>query len=143
MAEQDSYAKRKLTIQPFVPSTHQGKVIVTRTSARGQEFRMEMSPSEVKKATEIVGIALATSLHDSLPNKLSNTPFVVRIFERQVYALERTDLNFSLPFRAKEGDGLIHNIELALGMCLNEQTQGRAVPCGTTVIQGMAPDEPL
>ncbi len=129
--------------QPFVPSTHQGKLIVSRTSASGEVFRMEMSPSEAAKATEIVGIALATALHDSLPNKIMNTPFVVRIFEHQVYALERTDLNFSLPFRAVEGDDLIHMIELALGMCLNEQTQGRAVPCGTTIIPGMAPDEPL
>jgi len=129
--------------QPFVPSTHQGKVIVTRTSAKGVEFRMEMSPSEVGRATEIVGIALATALHESLPDRITNSPFVVRIFEKQVYALERTDLNFSLPFRSIEGDDLIHVLELALGMCLNEQTQGRAVPCGTTVIQGMASDEPL
>ena len=129
--------------QTFVASTHQGRVIVSRTSAKGVEFHMEMAPSEVSKATEIVGIALATVGHSNLPSELKNTPFVVRVFEHKVYALERIDLNFSLPFRAAEGDELIRVLGIALGMCLNEQTQGRVVPCGTTIVPGMAPDEPL
>ncbi len=126
----------------FIPETHQGRVIVTRTSKKtGEEFRIEMAPSEAEKATKIVGIALATTSHAALPEYITNTPFVIRFFDNRVYALERTDLAFSLPFKALEGDELIHAIHTALGMCLNEQTQGRVVPVGTTVTPGLAPDE--
>jgi hypothetical protein len=115
----------------FIADTHQGRVIVTRTSKKGEVFRIEMAPSEVDRATKIVGIALGTVEHDDLPDHITNTPFVIRFFKNHVYALERSDLNFSLPFKATEGDELIHTIQIALGMCLNEQTQGKVVPCGT------------
>jgi len=128
----------------FIADTHQGRVIVTRTSAKtGEVFRIEMAPSEAQKATKIVGIALSTVEHDALPDHITNTPFVIRFFKNSVYALERSDLNFSLPFKASEGDSLIEAINVALGMCLNEQTQGRVVPCGTVTNPFMASDEPL
>lgn len=127
----------------FIADTHQGRVIVTRTAKNGEVFRIEMAPSEAAKATKIVGIALATVEHDALPDHITNTPFVIRFFKNSVYALERSDLNFSLPFKAIEGDALIESINVALGMCLNEQTQGKAVPCGTTVNPHMASNEPL
>ncbi len=128
----------------FTAATHQGRVVVTRTSAKtGEEFRIEMAPSEAEKATKIVGIALATVEHDALPEFITNTPFVLRFFKNRIYALERTDLNCSLPFKAAEGDLLIHTIQMALGMCINEQTQGKVVPSGTTTSPHMASNEPL
>ena len=127
----------------FVATTYQGRVIVTRTSRKGEVFRIEMAPSEAAKATKIVGIALATVEHAALPDHIKNTPFVVRFFKRRIYALERTDLNFSLPFTAIEGDELIVAIEMGLAMCLNAQTQGKVVPCGTTSSPHMASNEPL
>ncbi len=125
----------------FMADTHQGKVIITRTSKRGQVFRVEMSPSEVNKATQIVGIALATVEHDALPDHITNTPFVIRFFKNRVYALERTDFNFSMPFKASEGDELIETLQMAMNMCLNEQTMGRVVPVGTTTMPNLATDE--
>ena len=125
----------------FVASTHQGRVIITRTSKKGDVFHIEMSPSEVKRATDLVGIALGTMEHDALPDHIKNTPFVIRFFKRRVYALERTDLNFSLPFKAIEGDLLIEALRVGLGMCLNEQTLGRAVPVGTTTAPNLVSAE--
>lgn len=125
----------------FKANTHQGRVIVTRTSKKGEEFRIEMVPSEVDKATHIIGIALATTDHDALPEFIKNTPFVIRLFSKRIYALERTDLGFSLPFKAAEGDELISTLQMALGMCLNAQTQGKVVPCGTAVVPTMASNE--
>ena len=125
----------------FIADTHQGRLIVSRTSSKGEVFRIEMAPSEAEKATKIVGIALGTVEHDALPEHITNTPFVLRFFKNRIYALERQDLNFSLPFKADEGDELIDTIRVALGMCLNEQTQGKVVPCGTAVTPHLASNE--
>lgn len=125
----------------FLPDTHLGRVIVTRTSKKGEVFSIEMAPSEVEKATEIVGIALGTINHEALPDHITNTPFVIRFFDHRVYALERTDLPFSLPFKATEGDELIHTLNLSLGMCINEQTQGKITPVGTAVVPDMVSNE--
>lgn len=127
----------------FVADTHQGRVIVTREGPTGELFRVEMAPSEVEKATKVVGLALSMVGLPNVPDHINNTPFVVRFFPSRVFALERKDAGDSMPFRLHEGDVLITTLQMALGMCLNEQTQGRVVPVGTAVIPGLVGSEPL
>lgn len=124
----------------FLASSHQGKLIVERAEGEGK-FRMEMSPAEAGRAKEVVGLALQMLDLDPLPDHINNTPFVIRFFAGRAYALERMDEKGSIPFRLHEGDELITVIEMALGICLNEQTQGRVVPVGTTTIPNMVSDE--
>lgn len=124
----------------FVPSSHQGSVIIKRSEGGHQ---LNMSPAEVDRATELVGIALSMVGLDKIPPHITNTPFVIRFFRRSVMALERSDSSGSLPFKVSEGDELITAIQMALGICLNDQTHGRAVPSGEPVNFGMVGDEPL
>lgn len=127
----------------FIADTHQGTVIVHRTGPTGKMFRMVMTPSEVGRAKELVNIALSMIELPSIPEYITNTPFVVRFYGNGVCALEREDEGSSIPFRSAEGDKLVTTLEMALGMCLNEQTHGRAVPTGQVMPIGMAGNEPL
>lgn len=122
----------------FVATSHQGKIIITRTNG---DHNIEMSPSEASKATHILGLALSMVEMDPVPEYITETPFVVRFFPHRVYALERKDEKGSLPFRLPECDELITTINVGLGICLNEQTQGRVVPVGTAVTPGLVSDE--
>lgn len=124
----------------FVPSTHQGVVIVKRSTR--EDCFLSMVPAEVEKATSIVGSALSMS---GLPHPeyITNSPFVVRFFAERKMALERSDQKGSLPFRIHEGDELIKVIRLGLGMALNERTQGRALPVRNQFFEGVVQDEPF
>jgi hypothetical protein len=124
----------------FVASTYQNRVVIEREDGK---FKLEMSPSEVKAATHVVGLALSMIDLDNVPSNIKNTPFVVRFFENGAFALERTDTSGSMPFRVREGDDLIKSINMGLGICLNEQTQGRAIPSMTPPPAHMVGDEPL
>lgn len=124
----------------FLASTHQGKAIVTRGEAK---FKIEMTPGETEKATYIVGFALSMVELPSVPDHIKNTPFVVRFFPNRVLALERTDSRDSMPFRINEGDDFIKAIRTAHGMCLNEQTHGKAVSPGAVVPEILSGDEPF
>ena len=124
----------------FVASTHQGRVIIRRPVG---EHQIDMAPSEVSKATHIVGLILAMVDQPRLPDDhISNTPFVVRMLPKRAYALERVDISGAIPFRAKEGDELIKTLNMGRDICLNEQIHGRASPAASYVPQGMAGDEP-
>ena len=119
----------------FVASTHQGEITIAR--ADQSHLRVTFSPSEAEKASAIVGMILSMVALPKVPAFIENPPFVVRIFPRQIYALERQDQKGSLPFRVREGDELIRTIDMGLGICLNEQTLGRAVPKGVPTTQNM------
>ena len=120
----------------FVASTHQGRIFVSRAE-NSSKHTVEFSPAEAAKATGIVGTILATLSHKRMPEYITSSPFVVRIFKKGVFALERDDLGGSLPFRANEGDELIRTIDMGLGLCLNEQTHGKVVPSGTPTTPSM------
>ncbi len=124
----------------FVASTHQGRVILEREDGK---FRLELNPAEVEAATHVVGLALRMVELPFVPESIKNTPFTVRFFPKQAFALERLDIPGSMPFRAREGDELITALQRGLGICLNEQTHGRAVPSMTPPDPQMVSDEPL
>ena len=128
----------------FVASTHQGLIIIERDApgANGK-FRLELSPSEADKATQVVGLALSMVQLTNVPPFITNTPFVVRFFPHQAFALERKDSSGSMPFRMREGDELIQVIQMGLGICLNEQTHGRVVPSSIASIPNLVSDESL
>jgi hypothetical protein len=123
----------------FIATTHQGVITVSRVKkiARDGDHSIDFSPAEAAKASQSVAIVLSMRELKTVPDHILNSPFAVRVFPKNVYALERTDQGGSLPFRAKEGDELIRIIDLGLGLCLNEQTHGRRVPVGTTVLPGL------
>ena len=127
----------------FVASTHQGLITVARVkkTQRDGDHSIDFSPAEAAKASQTVSIVLSMMDLKNVPSHITNTPFVIRIFPKRVYALERTDRAGSLPFRAKEGDELIKVLDIGLGICLNEQTLGRVVPAGTTTVPGMPDGE--
>lgn len=128
----------------FTASTHQGFITVQRsivTDGVERVFRVNFAPAEAAKASEIVGMVLSMLGLKNVPSHISNSPFVVRFFPKQTYALERSDVSGSLPFRAKEADELIQVIDIGLGICLNEQTQGRVVPVGTSTVPNLASNE--
>jgi len=128
----------------FIADTHQGAVIVHRTGPTGKLFRMSMAPSEVARAKQLVNLALSMIELPAIPEFITNSPFVVRFFGNGVCALEREDESASIPFRAAEGDKLVNTLEMALGICLNEQTQGRTVgSVGLAMPAGLAGNEPL
>jgi hypothetical protein len=92
----------------------------------------------VEKARHLVGLVMSMLTLKSMPPKVTNTPFVIRIFPRHAFALERTDLGGSIPFRAPEGDELLKALDTALGICLNEQTHGKVSPSSSVVPANLA-----
>lgn len=128
----------------FTASTHQGTITVGRsivTDGVEKSYKLDFAPAEAAKATEIIGLVLSMLTLKKVPSHINNSPFVIRFFPKQVYALERNDASGSLPFRAKEADELIQVIDMGLGICLNEQTQGRAVPVKTTTMPNLVDAE--
>jgi hypothetical protein len=109
----------------FEASTHQGVITISRVH---KDQPLEMYPADVGKATHLVGLVLSMVELPVIPNPIKNTPFVIRVFPEQKFALERTDRGGSIPFRTCEGEELIEVIEMGLGMCLNEQIHGKIVP---------------
>ena len=127
----------------FSPETERGRAVVQRDREDGPPFKINMSPREGDKATHVVGLALSMSELERKPPHITNTPFVVRFYPDQVYALERTDIKGSMPFRLGEGDDLIKAIQMAVSKTLNEQLQGRAARAVSVPDLTMASDEPL
>jgi hypothetical protein len=121
----------------FMPHATAERVTVTRK----KDFTLSMSQAEVEKATQILGIALSMSSHDTVPDHITGSPFVVRFFDNDMYALERNDDKGSIPFRGSEGDELIRCLHDALAMAINEQTVGRGARPAQAVSQ--LPDEPF
>ena len=126
----------------FVAETHQGAITIVRNSPK-KTYKITMSPSEAEKSTRLMGILLSMVDLEAVPNHIADDPFVIRIFPKRTYALERRDNDGSVPFRLHEADELITTIQQGLGMCLNEQTLGRVVPAGTPTMPNLVSDEPI
>lgn len=100
----------------FLPDGNENYATVKR-----EGFSLNLSPAEVDKATYIVGIALSMETLDAVPSHITNTPFVVRFFENDNLALERTDKKDSIPFTFAEGDELIMTLKQARDMAINSR----------------------
>jgi hypothetical protein len=87
-----------------------------------EEFSMRLTPAEVDKATRLLGITLGMENMDTLPDHITNTPFVVRFFENDKLALERLDADGSIPFAWNEADDLITTLNDGLKIAINERT---------------------
>ncbi len=122
----------------FNAESHQGKITVSR-ALTGQHI--ELTPSEVNKATHLIGLVLSMAGLDQVPDNIRHSPFVIRLFPKKEYAIEREDADGSLPFRWREGDELIDFFKMGLAKCLNEQTQGRVVPRSSVEGITLASDE--
>ena len=91
-------------------------VVVTRA---GTTQKLELRPAEVDKATYIIGIALQMETMDAIPDHITNSPFVIRFFEDDSLALERSDAKGSVNFKWEEGDDLILAIQSGLKIAVN------------------------
>lgn len=87
-----------------------------------EEEQIELSPAEVDKATELIGIALGMEDLDALPDHITGSPFVVRFFEEDFLRFEREDGVGSVRFAWEEGDELITTLHMARDMAVNERT---------------------
>jgi len=101
----------------FLPDGNANVCIVKRGEAA-----LSLSPSEVDKATNIVGIALSMENLDAVPSHITNSPFVVRFFEGDMLALERLDAKGSIPFTFAQGDELITTLHQARSISVNDRT---------------------
>jgi hypothetical protein len=101
----------------FMPDADQNYITITRG-----EFSLRLTPAEVDKATQLVGIALGMETMDTLPDHITNTPFVVRFFEDDKLALERLGEPGSIPFDWQEADQFIVALNDGLKIAINERT---------------------
>lgn len=101
----------------FLPSADANFITITRG-----EFSLRLTPAEVDKATNILGIVLGMESLDALPDHVTNTPFCVRMFEDDRLALERTDNKGSIPFTWAEADDLILALHDGKKLAINERT---------------------
>tara|TARA_R110000765_G_C18902712_1_gene604221 strand:+ start:758 stop:1141 length:384 start_codon:yes stop_codon:yes gene_type:complete len=122
----------------FESSDHQGVVKITR-----KDNSISMAPAEVSRARSLVGLSLSMSELENKPEHIADSPFVVRIFPKQVYALERNDQSGSIPFRVHEGDDLLIALEQGLEKALNTQTHGKIIPHAGDPGNILVPNESL
>jgi hypothetical protein len=101
----------------FLPGADANSITIKRG-----EFVIRLSPAEVDKATHLVGVALGMETMDALPDHISGTPFVIRFFEDDRLALERTDNKGSVPFTWAEADDLILALHDGKKIAVNERT---------------------
>lgn len=121
-----------------------GRVTIKRQVAEGQPvFTVDFTPAEADKATKLIAMALSMIELDNVPDHINNTPFVIRFYPKQVFALERTDISGSMPFRTNEGDELIRSIHMGVDIVLNAQKFNASVPAVDFVQKGLADSEPL
>lgn len=132
----------------FEATTHRGLISIQRTiDVKGTDevHQITMTPAEASKASYIVGFVLKMRNFKTVPDHITNTPFVIRFFNDAIYALERTDKHTtksdSLPFRFHEIDDLLKTIDIGVGICVNEQTLGKALPASSQPLPGLVDDE--
>ena len=101
----------------FLPAADSNSIIIKRG-----EFVLRLTPAEIDKATSLIGIALGMETMEALPDHITNTPFVVRFFEDDRLALERTDVKGSIPFTWAEADELILALHDGKKLAINERT---------------------
>lgn len=95
-------------------------------SRAGTAQKLELRPAEVEKAAQIIGIALSMETLETIPDHITNTPFVIRFFEDDVLALERVDAKGSVSFKWGEGDDLILALQSGLKIALNAKVNRHA-----------------
>lgn len=107
------------------------EVVLSRDKAE-----LRFSPAEGEKATYLIGIALSMETMDSVPSHITNSPFVVRFFQDDSLALERSDKAGSIPFTFHEGDNLIKAIRLGVQTAVNDRALNRGSVKSTSTFRG-------
>lgn len=107
----------------FSASSHQGLILIQRNNV---DFKITLSPAETDKATGLIASVLSMQGLSHAPDRITHTPFVIRFFPDNKYALERVDREGSLPFRIKEADELIKVVRMGRDICINDQIHGKA-----------------
>lgn len=103
----------------FIPTADQNWITIFRGTQRDNGLRL--TPAEVGRAAQLVGLALGMETMEVLPDHISNKPFVIRFFEDNKLALERADLKGSIPFAWDEADDLILALKDGLKIAINER----------------------
>jgi hypothetical protein len=106
-------------MRKFIPSATDKAITVKN---EGKEFNL--APAEVEAASSLILAAMRMEQLPSIPDKITNKPFVVRFFNEGEYALalERTDKQDTMPFNWGDGDPLISALQDGLAMAVNERT---------------------
>jgi hypothetical protein len=103
----------------FMPSASSESIVISRDSGK---LNLAIAPGEVDKASSLLRIALGMEELDGLPSHITHTPFVVRFFEDNTLALERTDREGSIHFTWSETDDLMLALKDGLALAINERT---------------------
>ena len=103
----------------FLPSASPESIVISRD---GGKLNLSIAPGEVDKASALLKIALGMEQLDKGPSHIKDTPFVVRFFEDNTLALERTDREGSVHFSWKETDDLMLALKDGLALAINERT---------------------
>jgi len=91
---------------------------------------LTLTPFEVDKITQLIGIALGMEKAEALPSHINNSPFVIRFFEDHTLRLEAKDRDGSVRFTFAGGDSVIKALQQAREMSLDERRLGGS-PRGT------------
>jgi len=108
----------------FKPSANQSNCTVTRYDEIAET--LSLSPAEILKASNIIGLALRMESLPALPDHISSSPFVIRFLPTNNLRLERKDKKGSIRFEWNEGDELINALKAAESISINERTVVKA-----------------
>jgi len=103
----------------FAASASSESIVISRDSGK---LNLAIAPGEVDKASSLLRIALGMEELDGGPSHIKDTPFVVRFFEDNTLALERTDREGSIHFTWSETDDLMLALKDGLALAINERT---------------------
>jgi len=100
-----------------ITGSEHGVTVVRSGSQPAQSIKLK--PAEVEKATNVIGMALQMETLEIVPSHITNSPFVIRFFENDKLAIERTDTTGSVSFSWDEGDELINALQNGLKIAIN------------------------
>jgi len=106
--------------QVFSATATSESVVISRNNG---EFSLSVAPAEIDRASALLRIALSMETFvENGPSYIKDSPFVIRFFEDNTLALERTDGPGSVPFSWKETDDLMLALKDGLALAINERT---------------------
>jgi hypothetical protein len=103
----------------FTASASSESIVISQDSGK---LNLALAPAEVDKASSLLKIALGMEELQGGVSHIKDTPFVIRFFEDNTLALERTDREGSIHFSWKETDDLMLALKDGLALAINERT---------------------
>jgi hypothetical protein len=103
----------------FMPSASSESIVISRDEGK---MNLSLAPGEVDKASALLRIALGMEELDNGPSYIKDAPFVIRFFEDDTLALERSDTTGSLHLAWREVDDLMLALKDGLALAINERT---------------------